>query len=289
MNSILRSLLYFCLIWLAISTRAQGVDSKTDPNNFSFIVAGHAYGAPGAKNDPFHPPFMKTMDSLKRTDSIDFMVLTGDIVQKSNARSWDKVEGYLAELDMSVFFAPGNHDLTDRELYTERYGQSNFSFEIGNNLFIVLDLMDSGWNIPEGRLNAIWNKCDEHRYENVFIFSHHIFWYDEEITPKIKPNSLYAKSDVLTFYTMALPLLKSIRSNVYVYGGDVGANAIGSELSLLKHERVHLIASGMGGGKWDNILKISVENEIVQTELIYLQNHKSEVVDTMYTNLIIDE
>jgi predicted MPP superfamily phosphohydrolase len=279
----------FYLIWLANSVHAQDMDSKTDPNDFTFIVAGHVYGAPNSKNDPFHPPFMKAMDSLKNSDSIDFMVLTGDIVQKSNTRSWDKVDNYLAGLDMRVIFAPGNHDLTDRELYTERYGRSNYSFEIGNNLFLILDLLESGWNIPEGRMNAIWNKCDEHRYENVFIFSHHIFWYDEEITPKIKPNSLYAKNDVLLFYTKTLPLLESIRSNVYIYGGDVGANAIGSELSLLKHERVHLIASGMGGEKWDNILKVSVKNEIVHTELIYLQNHKSEVVDTMFTKLKVDE
>ena len=290
MNSIANTLILFAFFVSSAVVMGQDHDEKPDPNDFSFIVAGHVYGAPGVKNKPFHPPFMKTLDSLQKSDTLDFAVFTGDIVQKCDEKSWDKVDQYLSKKNMKVLFAAGNHDLTNRELYSSRYGHSSYSFEIGNNLIVILDLMNSGWNMEESQLNQIWEMCDKNRYENILIFSHHVFWHDEKYTPNLKPNSMYARSETLNFYTEALPILQSLRGHVYIYAGDVGANAIGSELTLHKSGHVHMIASGMGGGKWDNIIQVDVYRDIVTNKVIYLQDHPAvEITRNMYTNIEIDE
>lgn len=272
------------------TTIAQDIDKKVDPDNFSFIVAGHVYGAPNVKNDPFHPPFMNVLDSLQQTDTIDFAVLTGDIVQACNEKSWDKVDSYLIKKKLKTMFAAGNHDLKNSQLYSSRYGASSYSLEIGNNLVIVLDLMKTGWNIEKGQLDKIVDACEEKRYENILIFSHHVFWHDDKHTPNLKPNSMYGRANTLTFYSETLPALLSLSGRIYIYAGDVGANAIGSELTLHRAGHVHMIASGMGGGKWDNIIKVTIKNDIIVNKVVYLQGHPAvEISEGMYTKLDLDE
>ena len=100
--------------------------------DFNFIVAGHAYGAPGVQNNPFHPPFMNYLE--KETDStISLAVLTGDIVQESSDTSFDKVQNYIQNFPFPFHIAPGNHDLNDMNSYTSHFGKTDYHFEFNNN------------------------------------------------------------------------------------------------------------------------------------------------------------
>ncbi len=281
------------LLFLFFSTHpvvGQEEKSTADPNDFTFIVAGHVYGAPGVINKPFHPPFMDALGDVLKEDTLDFMVLTGDIVQESDEKSWDRVDKYLDKVGVPTLFAPGNHDLKDRKLYISRYGSTSYIFDIGNNLIVVMDVLNTGWNVDPAVLKEMHRKCDESRYENILIFSHHIFWQDEKYTPELKPNSMYGRLDSLNFYSRVLPVLGSLRGNVFIYGGDVGALANGSELALHRKGKVRMIASGMGGEKWDNMIKVMVKNDIVENEIIYLQGHPSiQLKDSMFTNIEVDD
>lgn len=257
-----------------------GVKKNTEEINF--LVAGHVYGAPEVINKPFHPPFQNYL--LQTKEDFDFAIFTGDIVQESDLKSWDSVDNFLKLLPFPVYFAPGNHDLKNRELYESRYGSGTYQFERNNNLFLFWDLLNVGWNIPEKFLIELEKKTSKKHYDNIFIFSHHLFWYDTLYTPEIIPNSLY-KRDNSTFYSQSLPQLQKLKTPIYCFGGDVGANANGSEITLHRIEDIRMIASGMGGGKMDNVITVSLKNKVPSLQINYLTNHKQLITDSLFVKI----
>lgn len=258
--------------------------NKTKHQDFKFIVAGHAYGAPGVQNNPFHPPFMNYLE--KETDStISLAVLTGDIVQESSDTSFDKVQNYIQGFSFPFHIAPGNHDLKDINSYTNHFGKTDYHFKFNNNLFYIVDLLKSGWNFTDQHIGEIQQLIQQNDYDNVFIFTHHISWYDNNKTPQIIPNSFYARNEKLNFYSSILPKLAVLKIPIYLFGGDVGATPNGSPVCIHQYQNVHMLASGMGGEKWDNILEVSVKDSKVQIEINYLNKHPNISIDTLYNKI----
>lgn len=81
--------------------------SQTD-STFSFLVAGHAYGAHTGTNIGLHPPFINKLSENK--DTVFGLFLTGDIVNQSTDASWSQVEFELSALGLKSFYVMGNHD-----------------------------------------------------------------------------------------------------------------------------------------------------------------------------------
>ena len=122
--------------------------------DFKFIVAGHVYGAPGAKNNPFHPPFMNYLNN-EADSSISLAVLTGDLVQQASTESFDKVQNYIQGFPFPFHIAPGNHDLNDINSYTAHFGKTDYHFEFNHNLFYIVDLLKSGWNFTNQHIGEL--------------------------------------------------------------------------------------------------------------------------------------
>ncbi len=268
---------------ILLDGHSQEATLKANPDNFTFLVAGHAYGAPNVVNHPFHPPLMQYLET--HVDSIDFLILTGDVVQEADKNSWDKVDHYLEKLGIQTIVVPGNHDLKDDSLFHSRYGKSNFSFEVGNNIFFLLDLLETGWNISPELMEWISDRCEQKRYENVFMFSHHLFWYDPEKTPGLYPNSMYRRSNQQTFYSSILAQFRKLKGKILVYGGDVGATVKSDALQLHRIENAYFHASGMGQGERDNVIMVHVENDIPQQTIIYLNDQATEEIGKQYTTV----
>lgn len=263
-----------------------GCQLEEKPKDLHFYVAGHVYGAPGVINHPFHPPFQKYVETTQNDTTIDFAVFTGDIVQEPNVRSWNSVDSLLEKVNYPVYFAPGNHDLKDRELYEKRYGKSNYNFVKENNLFVFWDVLTTGWNITEEQIGELEKLASEQEFDNIFIFSHHIFWYNPKYAPQIKVNSTYGKSDPLNFYSAILPRMNQLNMPIYIFGGDVGANPGGSYIAIHQYDNIHFIASGMGGGEWENVVEVDVRNRNTSVKLHYLNDSISPmIIDTLYNQI----
>ena len=253
-------------ICLNISCADDEINPQGKHEQYAFIVAGHVYGAPGTSNAGVHPPFKDKFEDLKKNTDLKLGVFTGDIVKDGTEQDWIDIDADIMELGIPVYFAAGNHDIIDRSLFEQRYGNTYFSFLQNGDLFIVLDGNYDGWNIAGTQLDffkeSINNNPD---VNNIFIFVHQVIWW-EGGNPKytqLRLNSLENKSDVLTYWQIIHPLLVNTEKQVFLFAGDIGAANWSDNFMYGKEDNVAFIASGMGGGDGDNIVEVSVSNNQV--------------------------
>jgi hypothetical protein len=177
-------------------------------------------------------------------------------------------------LGLPVYFAAGNHDVTDRILFESRYGQTYYSFVHQSNLFIVLDPNIDGWNISGNQLDFLENvlNTEAQNVNNIFVFFHQLLWWEpDNIYQNVVLNSFSGRADTINFWNEIEPLFNELAKPVHMFAGDVGAYYTGSEFMYHQYENITLIASGMGGNVRDNFIIIDVhEDASVSYRLIAL-------------------
>jgi hypothetical protein len=234
---------------------------------YSFFVAGHTYGPggwdiKGLHIKGLHPPFTAKFDWIKNQTSIEFGVLTGDIVYAGTEERWDAVDAAISSIGLPVHFAAGNHDLKNRELFENRYGRTYYSFSHGNDLFIVLDPNIDGWNISGEQLVFLEDLVGGGGNENIFIFFHQMLWWEADNAYRyILPNSKAGREENINFWTEIEPILTESNRNIVLFAGDIGAFPFWPDYRAFmyhEHKNLTLIASGMGGCKQDNFIVVNV-------------------------------
>lgn len=260
----------------------QSCSDEPEREDLHFIVAGHVCGGSADTIGGLYKPFESYLLQKDRDTSLDFAVFTGDIVYKCDAPSWNLIDNILKRLKHKVYFAPGNQDLRDRALYEKRYGKGDQYFERGNNLFIIWEVLNNGWNVTDEQLSEFLKLTAEKQYDNVFIFTHQVIWQDERLTPQIILNDIEGKSAAITFYPATIQALSQNETPVYLFAGDVGGQPVGSELTIHQYKNVRLIASGMGGGKWDNVIDVTVKDGKATVTINYLNGNKPLTITDQY-------
>ena len=249
---------------------------EESPISYSFFIAGHTYGSPGVDNDGLHPAFKNKFDLIQNDGHIDFGVLTGDIVITGTVQNWNEVDGDVIDLGLPVYFAAGNHDITDRALFESRYGQTYYSFVHQSDLFIVLDPNIDSWNISGVQLEFLENvlNTDAQNVNNIFVLFHQLLWWEpDNIYQNVVLNSFAGRADTINFWNEIEPLFNELAKPVHMLAGDVGAFNTGSEFMYHHYDNVTLIASGMGGNVRDNFIIIDVhEDASVSYRLIALNS-----------------
>ncbi len=276
---VLAFLVSISLFWVSCSETAEKDD-------LHFFVAGHVCGGPTDTTGGLYKPFQAYFDKTFKDKTIDFGVFAGDIVAKCDAPSWTMIDQAIKNSPYKVYFAPGNQDLRDRALYEQRYGKANQHFEKGNCLFIIWDVMENGWNVSDAQLKEFLNLTAKKQYDNVFIFVHQVIWQNPGLTPQIIPNDIEGRAAVNEFYPNAIQVLSQNETPVYLFAGDVGSTPVGSELTIHKYKNVRFIASGMGGGKWDNVVDVAVKNGKASVNIHYLNGHKPLNIDEHYVPIV---
>jgi hypothetical protein len=238
-------------------------------------VAGHTYGAAGLDNDGLHPPFVQQWDFLNTNLNLDFGVLTGDIVSANPTfEDWNEVDRDLAELDVRTFFAAGNHDMEDRELFEQRYGSTYYSFKRHGDLFIVLDPNLDGWNISGDQLTFLNETLinDANKVNNIFVFFHQMLWWESgTIFSQIAMNSSVGRDDEINFWNEIYPKFDLLTNEVHMFCGDLGAANWASDVMRWNEGNTTLIGSGMGEGPGDNYLLVDIDsNGEIKVNLIAL-------------------
>jgi len=274
----MKSLSRFLVCVLAISflgcQKEPIIEDTSNPVLYSFFVAGHTYGKPGVDNVGLHPAFENKYDLIKNDTSIEFGVLTGDIVWTGTEKNWNEVDSSLSIINRPVYFAAGNHDMSDRALFESRYGQTYQSFIRNRDLFIILDPNLDDWNISGEQLQFLENTLDENfqQVDNIYVFFHQLLWWSpNNIYKNITLNSLQGRSDTINFWAEVEPLFSVLPNNTFMFAGDVGANPTGSEFMYHQYDNITLIASGMGGEVRDNMIIVDVsEDKTTSFKLIAL-------------------
>lgn len=252
MRTLLR-LVLLCLLTVACT--------PSPPPAYSFFVAGHSYGKIGEGSRGLYPPFRDRLEWLQKYPRMSFGVLTGDIVRESTDTNWDLVDADLKSVQIPVHFAPGNHDLTDRDLYEKRYGKTYSSFEQNGDLFLLLDPGLDQWNISGEQLEFVKAEIKKKPHRNVFIFLHQVLWWlPKNSYAHMVPNSLEGRAQGINFWNEVAPLLVSLRTPVYLFAGDVGARGFLPACGYGEYENLTFITSGMGGGARDNLVVVEVDS-----------------------------
>lgn len=270
----IRIVLCSCLALLTF-----GCDSFSEDRAYSFFVAGHTYGSPSTDSLGLYPPFRATFPELNADPLIVKGFLTGDIVKIPNEDSWDRVDLDLEKLDAPVSFAPGNHDLKDYDLYQKRYAPLARYFFIEDDLFVIPEVQMDGWNIEQNQLNFYTQLTanQAQRIEHIFIFVHQVIFMD--CVPLI-PNSSEGRAERLNFETVILPIIEATNKPTYLFAGDVGAFDWGTAVFYEQMNNVTYIASGMGGGVYDNYLIVDVgKDESVKYRIIGLNGQEMRKID----------
>ncbi|MCH2213554.1 MAG: metallophosphoesterase [Flavobacteriales bacterium] len=236
----------------------------SNPPKYSFFVAGHTYGKPGVDNAGVHPPFKEKFELINNDKYIEFGVFTGDIVKNSTEQDWNEIDSDLELLDDTVYFAVGNHDVSNRPLYESRYGPTYYSFIHNSDLMVVLDPNLDKWNISGDQLEFLKTVLNDNLEEidNIFVFFHQLIWWEEDnIYGNVMPNSLFGRADTVNFWSEVEPLFSSLPNEVYMFAGDVGAISNGSEFMYHNYDNITLIASGMGTEHRDNMVIVDIQND----------------------------
>jgi len=263
-------ILFIILFVFAFKTFSQN-------QSYSFFVAGHTYGTPGTTDLGLYVDFKNNFQYIQNRAEIKFGVLTGDIVQSPSEIAWDMVDIDIEELGLPIYFAVGNHDMFDRQLFEQRYGATYYTFIFNNDLFIFLDPNIDHWNITPEQILMITDTLDKYIniIDNIFVFNHQLLWWSPDNTYKdFVVNSTIGRADYINFWSEVEPIFYGLNKNVVFFAGDCGANHRSSNIMYDNYANITFTASGMGNRISDNFLVVNVDKtEGISYEIICLDTN----------------
>lgn len=259
------------------SFTVSSIDLTSD-SGYSFIVAGHAYGAHAGTNIGLHPPFLDQLHKNK-DNTLAAVFLTGDIVNQSTSASWAQVANELSDLGIASYYVMGNHDNNSlgHDVFQNKHGGTYYSLTISDELYIVLNSTESDRSISATQLQFLDGvlKNAGSTAKRVFIFFHEVIWNSNEKYKLVRSNSRSRYSymvNISNFWEKVYPMLIAYQTkDFYLFTGDVGGNpdAIGAFYD--RWENVTLLSSGMGEVRDENYIKVEVLPDTVMFNLIPLK------------------
>jgi 3',5'-cyclic AMP phosphodiesterase CpdA len=116
-----------------------------NPDNFNFAVFGD--------NKNGYSLFETLLKDINNRKEISFAIDDGDLVPSGKRKHFRRfLRDVQGDLEIPLITAIGNHDLNkgSSDHYQEVFGKTYYSFQIGQNYFIVLDATaESGFNKTE--------------------------------------------------------------------------------------------------------------------------------------------
>jgi predicted MPP superfamily phosphohydrolase len=245
---------------------------------YSFIVAGHTYGAHTGTNIGLYPKFLTSLDAGFDT-STRFMVFTGDLVNKSTAESWAQVEQELNKYELPCYYVMGNHDgdAAGISVFESKFGNTYYSFDFNNDRFIILNSTEKDRSISDNQLEFLKETVEsaDDSIHKVFIFFHELLWNSLEKYKGVLSNSRSRYDQIKAYsnyWDEVHPLLELYPDKkFYVFAGDVGGNTDAIATFYDKWNNITLLASGMGEVADENYLVATVmEDGTVDFKLVPL-------------------
>ncbi len=269
--------IHFRQLLLILLGMQQFLSAQVD-TAYSFIVAGHAYGAHAGTNTGLHPSLLNSLNA-GFDPKTSLFVFTGDIVNVSTTESWQQVDTEMEAYGLPYYFAMGNHDANSigEAVFNEKFGGLYYAFYSQHDLFIVLNSIEADRAISVHQINFLKEQIDLASAEtkNVFIFFHEVIWNSNEKYIAVRSNSRSRYEQIVSYsnyWEEVHPVLLSHNTkNFYLITGDVGGNPDAIAAFYDKWDNVTLISSGMGEVADENYLLVKVSaNTSVDFELVPL-------------------
>ena len=273
-----RVVLAACLLVLGLVRPGSGQGAhppSADPEGYSFLVAGHAYGAHGGTNVGLLPRFLA---AAEKEPPFDFVVLTGDFVREGTEEHYAAVLGQLRGLGRPFYLVLGNHDAGPRGSATlqERYGGTWYSFAVGADLFVSLDSQRPPHAFDPEQMAFLEERLGERSWRNVFVFFHEVLWLGSDRYDGLRANfgDDPAYRDT-RFWPEVYPLFERFpEPEIHVVAGDVGGRPGAMPAFFDRVGNVTLVASGMGEVEDENVLRVGVAGGKVTMTVVPLQEGK---------------
>jgi len=121
------------------------------PGDFTFLALGDIQEAIVG--------FDTVVDRMNEEPDADFLLLLGDLTNRTSTAELDAVEAAFSRLALPVYATPGNHDVYTSDGYQRRFGQTSYSFTHRGTRFTSLDsgsgtLAAATWDDVPGFLAA---------------------------------------------------------------------------------------------------------------------------------------
>jgi 3',5'-cyclic-AMP phosphodiesterase len=220
---------------------------------FAVASDGH-YGQSETTFDTFHTDMMTWLNAHHTESPLNFTFFNGDLIH-DDPSLYDGLKNQYAKLQMPYYVSRGNHDRCSADLWKSTWNMDlNYTFEIQDNAFVVLDTSNSKGEYICPDLE--WTADALHKYRshrNVFVFMH--------ITPlKWTKNGISCQKLVKLFSKQ-----KNLRA--IFHGHDHDQDAI-----KISKGKCYLFDSHIGGN-WGTdyrgyrVVEITKSNEIVTYQL----------------------
>lgn len=193
--------------------------------NYSFLVSGHFYGDNNNNSNFPANTLIANLDWINHSNA-SMLVCLGDLFKDISNDIPHYEAALFKPLDMPLVNSVGNHDLTGT-VYQDHYGKTGFSFEINNDIHLVIDTEEDNGDI-EGeqleRLKKIALQVKAGKINNVFIYTHRTVWSEayDELDGLFQDNTQSLSST--NYKADVLPVLKEIsaHASVYWFSGSLG-------------------------------------------------------------------
>ena len=156
--------------------------STTQP--YRFLVVGHLYGSIQGDDRLPAQTLLNRMPEIERLDA-RMLVSLGDMVKHSEAQDFDLLDQKLLQaVSFPVFNTVGNHDVENRDLYEERYGDTFYSFQDASSWMIFLDTERENCAIDEPQQAMLSRALDaalqQAEVRQIFIFMHKTLFFQNQ-------------------------------------------------------------------------------------------------------------
>lgn len=275
-NSLVQELTYILVTLLTVGlTSCQPINRDIDAS-YSFFVAGHVYGHPQDPAPGLHPPFVDYLSTLNSDSTVAFGFFAGDMVYRSTEHYWSVLDTQLQLFRMPIYLVAGNHDRGP--LLDKRLPEATYTFTRNDDTFVVLDA-GKNWTLDDDQLDLLSNTIAEAPKDgHIFVIMHELLWW----TPDgphgdIRINYADHYPGKTNFDTAVMPMLSAAQRPITLIAGDLGATAGVSSLAVDTVGQVTLLATGMGDGKRDHVLKVEVDRDSLSIYAEYLQGTKEQL------------
>ena len=168
----MKHLLLFIFLFTSISVPAQ-----TRPFRFAFLSDTHI----GSPNGAAEEDLRRTVADINAQDSIDFVVITGDITELGTNAELRLAKQILDSLDIPYYIIPGNHDTGWSESgglsFTRVFGYDKFFFRHQGVYFIGCPsgpyVRMSDGHVPRDAMNWMKEQLKKVRKDEPLIFLNH--------------------------------------------------------------------------------------------------------------------
>jgi hypothetical protein len=274
-------LIFFSLTYFSLHIRGFKTELKCS-SDYTFIVAGHAYGSHYDTNKGLHPPFLKALCSEKIPPH-EFIIFTGDAVRNSTEEEFNMLSNSLKK---PFYMSMGNHEKSDYgiKFFKKKYGNLYYSFSLGTEKFIFLNSQELEMAISDIQVEFLVHELNEIRNEkNIFIFFHELLWNSKSIYKGINSNGRCRHENIKgksNFWEEIFPVLQKFKNlKFFIIAGDVGGNPDAIPAYYEKIDNIELIASGMGEIKDENLLLISKRNNSIVKKLFSLNRFEFDSLE----------